>query len=218
MAGFSCLVLKLYNELDCAKVRLYAMAAKLGFGAKKCFESLSRESGLKIIAKSFIAPRRICSLQFLRLVCRRNSSICSKRNNCCSKAKGCFVGIGRPRPAAAIRCTRGSHVSLVSDHYCPLLSTRPLTTGRVEELMNFHQNEQCTADEFDNFRQLVLKDFIVVKDFISENEENLLLREVEKALKRLRYEYDHWDGVRVTSFSILFCPLLCFLSPPINVP
>ena len=190
------------------------MAAKLGFGTRKCLESLSRESGLKIIAKSFIVPRR-CSLQYSRLLCSRSASICAKRDNCYCKAKGCFAGLGRPRPEAAIRCTRGSHVPFFSNHYCPLLSTRTLTTDRAGESMTFHQNELCTADELDNFRQLVLKDFIVIEDFISENEENLLLQEVEKALKRLKYEYDHWDGVN-TSFVILFLPSV--MSPLAHPP
>lgn len=181
------------------------MAAKLGFGARTCFESLSRESGLIVIAKSLAALRTIRSLHTARDVCSRNAFTSSKRDNFCRKSKGCFAGLGRPRPAGAKWCTRGSAVPLVSNQHCPLLSTRTLTTDRAEELMTFHQNEQCTADELDNFKQLLLKDFILVEDFVSENEENLLLQEVEKALKRLKYEYDHWDGVRDVLFSMSLC-------------
>lgn len=36
---------------------------------------------------------------------------------------------------------------------------------------------------------------LVQEDFISEEEEQELLDEVEPYLKRLRYEYDHWDDV-----------------------
>lgn len=32
-------------------------------------------------------------------------------------------------------------------------------------------------------------------DFISEAEENSLLNEIEPYMKRLRYEFDHWDNV-----------------------
>jgi len=35
---------------------------------------------------------------------------------------------------------------------------------------------------------------IVIKDFISESEEKLLLNEVDRYMKRLRYEFDHWDN------------------------
>jgi len=38
------------------------------------------------------------------------------------------------------------------------------------------------------------EDMIVVKDFISEVEEQSILEEVERYMKRLRYEYDHWDN------------------------
>ncbi|XP_005107477.1 alpha-ketoglutarate-dependent dioxygenase alkB homolog 7, mitochondrial [Aplysia californica] len=34
----------------------------------------------------------------------------------------------------------------------------------------------------------------VVKDFLSEDEEKSLLDEVDSYMKRLRYEYDHWDN------------------------
>nr|XP_054756277.1 alpha-ketoglutarate-dependent dioxygenase alkB homolog 7, mitochondrial-like [Lytechinus pictus] len=38
------------------------------------------------------------------------------------------------------------------------------------------------------------KDFIIIENFVTEEEENSLLREVEKFLKKVRYEYDHWDN------------------------
>lgn len=37
------------------------------------------------------------------------------------------------------------------------------------------------------------RDMIIVEDFISEAEEQSLIGEAEKSLKRMRYEYDHWD-------------------------
>lgn len=33
----------------------------------------------------------------------------------------------------------------------------------------------------------------VLEDFISEEEEQTLLQEIEPYLKRMRYEFDHWD-------------------------
>lgn len=35
----------------------------------------------------------------------------------------------------------------------------------------------------------------VLPDFISEKEEDILLQEVDPYMKRLRYEYSHWDNV-----------------------
>ena len=43
---------------------------------------------------------------------------------------------------------------------------------------------------------LMKNDIRVVEDFVSEEEEKLLIDEVEPYLKRLRYEKDHWDDVR----------------------
>lgn len=41
-----------------------------------------------------------------------------------------------------------------------------------------------------------MKKFMIVKeDFLSESEENSLLSEVQPYMKRLRYEFDHWDNV-----------------------
>ena len=62
--------------------------------------------------------------------------------------------------------------------------------------------EKCTNDdnELENFKNSVLTDFILKEDFVSREEENLILNEVQKALKRLRYEYDHWDNVSCLTF------------------
>jgi len=35
----------------------------------------------------------------------------------------------------------------------------------------------------------------VLPNFISEKEENILVKEVDPYMKRLRYEYSHWDNV-----------------------
>lgn len=38
---------------------------------------------------------------------------------------------------------------------------------------------------------------VVHKDFISEQEENSILNEIEPYMKQLRYEFDHWDDVKL---------------------
>lgn len=37
-------------------------------------------------------------------------------------------------------------------------------------------------------------DFLVMYNFINEKEEELLVNEVQRKLKKMRYEYDHWDN------------------------
>lgn len=37
----------------------------------------------------------------------------------------------------------------------------------------------------------------LVDQFITQEEEDSLMGEVAKALRRSRYQYEHWDGVRV---------------------
>ena len=44
-------------------------------------------------------------------------------------------------------------------------------------------------------RSAVVRDMQVYPDFISEREENSLLLELEPVLRRMRYEFDHWDNV-----------------------
>ena len=42
----------------------------------------------------------------------------------------------------------------------------------------------------------IMSKFMIVKyDFLSEAEENCLLNEIEPYMKKLRYEFDHWDNV-----------------------
>ncbi|XP_022120746.1 alpha-ketoglutarate-dependent dioxygenase alkB homolog 7, mitochondrial isoform X1 [Pieris rapae] len=50
------------------------------------------------------------------------------------------------------------------------------------------------ADEDTDLRKQVVRDMRVIPDFINETEEISLLSEVEPQLKRMRYEFDHWDN------------------------
>lgn len=51
-------------------------------------------------------------------------------------------------------------------------------------------------DEDPELRAAVLRDMQVFPNFVSEAEEASLLAELEPYLKRMRYEFDHWDNVR----------------------
>ncbi|EDO38222.1 predicted protein, partial [Nematostella vectensis] len=46
----------------------------------------------------------------------------------------------------------------------------------------------------EKLQDLVSGNLEVCEDFISAEEENLLLKEIEPYLKRQKYQYDHWDG------------------------
>ena len=44
-------------------------------------------------------------------------------------------------------------------------------------------------------KEAFIKDLRVIEDFISESEEKSFMDELEPYLKRMHYEYDHWDDV-----------------------
>ena len=50
----------------------------------------------------------------------------------------------------------------------------------------------------------VFEDMQVLHDFISPEEENNLMEELEIKFKRARYQYDHWDDVILCVSQILY--------------
>lgn len=48
------------------------------------------------------------------------------------------------------------------------------------------------SDEKEN----LLNDFFVLPNFVSAEEEKALIEEIDPYMKRLKYEFDHWDDVR----------------------
>lgn len=60
------------------------------------------------------------------------------------------------------------------------------------------KGEWLAADK-DRFKS----DMRVLVDFITEEEESKLLEEIEPYMKRLRYEFDHWDDVSSISQNLL---------------
>ena len=84
------------------------------------------------------------------------------------------------------------------------LICRSVTSGPSPPYLEF--SSQCD----DSTRQKLIKDFQVHVDFISEAEESRLMEELTPKLKRMRYQYDHWDDVR-NSRSILIFRLNLFI-------
>lgn len=51
----------------------------------------------------------------------------------------------------------------------------------------------------DEERKILINDMVVIENFLSIDEEQSLLNEVEPYMKRLRYEFAHWDDVCIIS-------------------
>ena len=62
-------------------------------------------------------------------------------------------------------------------------------------------NDHVDASDLDT-ENTIRTGVIVVQNFLNEEEENTLFKEVEPHLKRLRYEANHWDDVSDYSMPI----------------
>ncbi len=51
--------------------------------------------------------------------------------------------------------------------------------------------------------------FKVIPEFISSSEEQSVLKEVARAFRRKKYQYDHWDGVSITHIGVVFDIVPC---------
>ncbi|CAH1775034.1 unnamed protein product [Owenia fusiformis] len=61
------------------------------------------------------------------------------------------------------------------------------------ESVDHCQHPYITASDKETFEALK-NDVILYEDFITVEEEQAILKEIEPYMRRLRYEYDHWDG------------------------
>lgn len=50
-------------------------------------------------------------------------------------------------------------------------------------------------------KKLVSENMLIFESFLSTDEEKTLLNEIEPYMKRLRYEFSHWDNVGLSNFS-----------------
>lgn len=58
-----------------------------------------------------------------------------------------------------------------------------------------HSDPEYMVTTTEKVKEVLGSDMLVINDFITEEEEELLFQEVETHLKRLRYETSHWDDV-----------------------
>ncbi|XP_031630398.1 alpha-ketoglutarate-dependent dioxygenase alkB homolog 7, mitochondrial [Contarinia nasturtii] len=86
--------------------------------------------------------------------------------------------------------------SIFSLQNCNLLHHR-----RVSSKTQFAECTQNKSQLFvfhhewpDDVRMELLQDMIVIENFVTEREEQQLCAEAEKSMKRMRYQYDHWDN------------------------
>ena len=74
---------------------------------------------------------------------------------------------------------------------------------RAYSTQNASDDNEVRTEQWKNYltasdpetESILAKDMLVLPDFLSESEEESLLAEVEPYMKRLRYEFDHWDNV-----------------------
>jgi alkylated DNA repair protein alkB family protein 7 len=64
-----------------------------------------------------------------------------------------------------------------------------VATTKIENAVHLIESNDSSILE------ILKKTMIVTENFLTESEETSLLNEIEPYMKRLRYEYDHWDDV-----------------------
>ncbi|XP_041464467.1 alpha-ketoglutarate-dependent dioxygenase alkB homolog 7, mitochondrial-like [Lytechinus variegatus] len=74
------------------------------------------------------------------------------------------------------------------------LPSRLLCSSSVNSLSHSRGHPRLLECSDERTQGIAEKDFIIIENFVTEEEETSLLREVEKFLKKVRYEYDHWDN------------------------
>lgn len=72
---------------------------------------------------------------------------------------------------------------------------------REEEARISFITDGCSIEELEKVQDLVSGNLEIRENYVSEEEEGLLLKEVEPYLKRQKYQYDHWDDVSIITVS-----------------
>lgn len=76
-------------------------------------------------------------------------------------------------------------------HRCHSSKTQSEQQNAIPKLKQlFDFQHEWPADIKNEF----LQDMILIEDFVTETEEDRLLAEAQKTMKRMRYQYDHWDN------------------------
>lgn len=72
-------------------------------------------------------------------------------------------------------------------------------------VISCHHGQNCDEDGVEKYmffsnpnsapKEIMMRDMRVIEDFLNEEEEISIHEEVEPHMRRLRYEFDHWDDV-----------------------
>ena len=73
--------------------------------------------------------------------------------------------------------------------------------SKYERLSPDHPLVECSQSAEEDLCHVTL-----MEQFITQEEEDSLMGEVEKSLRRSRYQYEHWDGVRPGQHPSLLTP------------
>lgn len=76
------------------------------------------------------------------------------------------------------------------------LSSKVYDLKEEESRISF-TTDGCSIEELEKVQDLVGGNLEIREDFVSEQEQGILVKEVEPYLKRQKYQYDHWDDVSV---------------------
>ncbi|XP_063611550.1 alpha-ketoglutarate-dependent dioxygenase alkB homolog 7, mitochondrial-like [Penaeus indicus] len=131
----------------------------------------------------------------INAVCGHNSSVETLRptSSRLEYARNIFSSMSKeqlqtPHAPLQIRCYASNlQQENCSDGRLPDLQQENCNSGRLPEYLHFHQETSVET------REAVSSSFVVLRDFVTEEEEETLLKEVEPHLRRLHYEHDHWD-------------------------
>ena len=69
--------------------------------------------------------------------------------------------------------------------------------GKQTRYISDHSCVRLFGDWSNEHKSSLLENMVVFRDFIAESEEESILAEIGSYLKRMRYEFDHWDDVSI---------------------
>lgn len=89
------------------------------------------------------------------------------------------------------------------------LLTKPSRCFTKSKIKNFTTTRSASSaslieSQDAELKSIFAKDLILIEDFISKEEEESLLSEIEPYMKKLRYEYDHWDDVKTQELLLVY--------------
>jgi hypothetical protein len=89
--------------------------------------------------------------------------------------------------------------------YKLVTSIRATCKQSKELVISYHNGQNCDEDGVEKYtffsnpnsalKEIIMRDMRVIEDFLNEEEEISIHEEVEPHMRRLRYEFDHWDDV-----------------------